>query len=91
MNKDHKEQLMVERGRTEAFKPPVTVRTGQMMKHKKLLRISRSEERIKLPEVKMLDEQRHNVLGHLHTLRSKIPVFQAHVAENVEYGFSAFC
>lgn len=43
-----------------------------------------------LAELKRLDAQRQNMSGHLRILRSKIPGFQARVAEDVENGFFEF-
>lgn len=62
-----------------------------MMKVEELLCISPSKDRMVLGRVKTLYVQLHNVLDHLHIWRSKIPVFEAHVTEDVKYGFSAFC
>lgn len=39
----------------------------------------------------MLNAQRGSAIGHLRTLPSKMPGFQARVAEDVEDGLSAIC
>lgn len=44
-----------------------------------------------LAEVRTLNAQRGNELGHACTLRSKKPGFQTSVAEGAEKEFSAFC
>lgn len=64
---------------------------GQVMKTEELPQISRSKERMALAEARALDAQKRNLLGHLGTLRSKMPRFQETVAVDVKDGFSEFC
>lgn len=89
--KDLNQQLAAEKGHCNSVKAQLTDFTGQAMKVKALLRLFRSKDRMASTEVKMLDAKRHNVLGHLHTLRSRMPEFQSHVAENIEDGSAAIC
>lgn len=42
-------------------------------------------------DVKTVDAQRPNMIGHLRTYRPRMLGFQAHVEEDVENGFSIFC
>lgn len=55
-----------------------------------LLHTSRAKERRSTSQVKAVDSQRRGVVGHLQTLRLKMPDFRARVATDIAYGFTEF-
>lgn len=90
LKKDLGEELAVEKERSDDLKDRVTDLTGRGMKVGVLPRKSRSKQRISLEKVKILDAQKRSLLDHLRTLRSRMPGFQARVAESVVDECSAF-
>lgn len=82
---------MVESERSNYLEAQMTAVTAQVMKIKKLLRVSHSKERMSLAELKTLNARRRNLLGQLRTLCLQMPGFQALIPKDVVDGFSIFC
>lgn len=91
MKQDNEEQLAVVKGHSNYLKAPVTDRTGQMVRVEELLPTSGSNEGTAFAEVKTLHVQGRYALGHVRTFRSKMPGFQARLAEEVKDGVYKFC
>lgn len=71
----HGEHILSKRVHSDGRNAQVASRTSHVTRMKKLFRVSRSKERISLAEKKTLYSQKHNLLGHLRTLRSEMPRF----------------
>lgn len=91
MTENHKTKLAVEKRGSDSLQAPIADLTCQVAKVEVLLRTSSSKEKTALAEAKTLVTQQRRLLAHLRNFRSKMPGFQARVAEEVEDRFSAFC
>lgn len=90
MSGKHGEQISIDRARSNGLKARLTDSTSLVISMENSLLVFRSKGKMASTGVMTLDAQRRNMVGHMRTPRSKMPVYKLEWLRMRRVGFQHF-